>query len=110
MDDIEKTRHAIEGWQLGQTSAKHESSGRGPATISTGKGDHGGVSYGTYQLSSKVGTVQKYLSWSHYKNEFSGLMPATPVFDAKWRELAVTDSHLVKINMISSDRLITTYR
>src|SRR5262249_46471025 len=40
---------------LGSLSEKYESGGRGPGTVSTGKGDLGGVSYGTYQLSSKVG-------------------------------------------------------
>lgn len=45
----------MDGWHLGMTSARRESGGRGAETISTGKGDHGGVSYGTYQLSSKAG-------------------------------------------------------
>lgn len=91
MDDIEKAVRVIEQWHLGQTSAKHETGGRGPATISTGRGDHGGVSYGTYQLSSKMEVVQKYLSESRYKNDFAELIPTTQAFDAKWRELATTD-------------------
>ncbi|HFP9633493.1 TPA: hypothetical protein ACHOQV_005292, partial [Escherichia coli] len=44
-------------WPLGKTSERYESGGRGPGVISSGKGDHGGVSYGMYQLSSKMGTV-----------------------------------------------------
>ncbi|CEE29395.1 hypothetical protein VWQ19_11840 [Xanthomonas citri pv. citri] len=51
----------MDGWHLGMTSARHESGRRGVETISTGKGDHGGVSYGAYQLSSKSGSLREYL-------------------------------------------------
>lgn len=78
-------------WRLGQTSAAYETSGRGPGMISTGKGDNGGVSYGTYQFSSKKGSVQEFLNQSSYKDDFSGLRPVTPEFNAKWRELAKSD-------------------
>ncbi|MEO7404886.1 MAG: hypothetical protein ABIU95_14560, partial [Burkholderiales bacterium] len=48
-------------WEhLGKLSAKYESGGRASGTVSSGKGDPGGVSYGSYQLSSKVGTAQKF--------------------------------------------------
>jgi LysM repeat protein len=33
-------------WMLGQLSAKYETSGRGPGTVSSGTGDAGGASYG----------------------------------------------------------------
>lgn len=78
-------------WHLGQTSQQYESSGLGPGTISTGKNDHGGVSYGSYQLSSASGTLQEYLAQSRYGAQFAGLTPATPAFDSKWRELARMD-------------------
>jgi hypothetical protein len=71
-------------WRLGQTSAWYESRGLGPATISNGKGDHGGASYGEYQLSSKQKTVDEFLNQSPFQSDFSGLTPATPAFDAKW--------------------------
>jgi hypothetical protein len=38
----------VDGWNLGMTSSRYESGGRGAGTVSTGRGDHGGVSYGTY--------------------------------------------------------------
>ncbi|WP_458071181.1 peptidoglycan-binding domain-containing protein [Rhodanobacter sp. BL-MT-08] len=82
--------HIPEGWHLGMTSASRESRGD-PGTISTGKDDHGGVSYGTYQLSSKEGTLNEYLHQSAYKKDFDGLRPTTPAFDAKWKELASND-------------------
>jgi len=50
------------GARLGALSAEFESGGRGPGTVSSGKGDPGGVSYGIYQLSSKAGTVAGFLS------------------------------------------------
>jgi peptidoglycan hydrolase-like protein with peptidoglycan-binding domain len=83
-------------WHLGQTSIKYETGGRGAGTISTGKGDRGGVSYGSYQLSSKMGTLQEYLDQSPYKNQFKGLEPTTPAFNAKWRELARNDPEFAK--------------
>ncbi|QJD68129.1 peptidoglycan-binding protein [Xanthomonas campestris pv. badrii] len=82
----------MDGWHLGMTSARHESGRRGVETISTGKGDHGGVSYGAYQLSSKSGTLREYLNQSRYADEFAGLSPATDAFDAKWIQLARTDA------------------
>src|SRR5579859_685090 len=91
MDDVEKAKQVVDKWQLGMTSAAHETGGRGPATISMGKNDYGGVSYGTYQFSSEVGTLKEYLGQSRYKGSFAGLTPVTPAFDAKWRELATNE-------------------
>ncbi|WP_079248308.1 peptidoglycan-binding domain-containing protein [Lysobacter firmicutimachus] len=90
-DDIEKAKRAINSWHIGQTSSGYESSGKGAGTISTGVGDAGGVSYGEYQLSSKKGTVQEYLEQSRYGDQFKGLTPATPEFNAKWKQLAASD-------------------
>lgn len=83
-------------WNLGQTSTKYETGNRGAGTISTGRGDRGGVSYGSYQLSTKMGTLQEYLDQSPYEDKFRGLSPVTPEFDAKWRELARTDPGFAK--------------
>jgi len=90
-DDLDSARRTAESWHLGQTSARYESGPSGAGTISTGKGDHGGVSYGSYQLSTKMGTLKEYLDQSPYGEQFKGLTPATPAFDAKWRDLAKTD-------------------
>ena len=83
-------------WTLGQTSAQYETGGRGAATISSGKGDRGGVSYGSYQLSSKMGTLQEYLESSPYGKHFEGLAPTSREFNEKWRELARTDPGFAK--------------
>lgn len=47
---------------LGSLSAKYESGNRGAGTVSGGKGDRGGVSYGQYQLASKLGRPAEFLA------------------------------------------------
>jgi hypothetical protein len=70
-------------WEhLGALSAKYESGGR-----ASGKGDPGGVSYGSYQLSSKVGTAQKFVD-QYYADWFHGTKPGTDEFSALWKQLA----------------------
>lgn len=96
MNEIEQARQVVDSWYLGQTSSHYESSGQGAGVISTGKGDHGGVSYGTYQLSTKMGTLGEYLSQSRYGEKFLALTPDTPAFNAKWKELAGTDPGFAK--------------
>ncbi|MGN5076797.1 hypothetical protein ACTG2C_19045 [Aeromonas veronii] len=78
-------------WVLGKTSERYESGGRGPGVVSTGKGDYGGASYGCYQLSSNLGVVQRYIQSSKYKGFFEGLLPATPQFNAAWKDVAAND-------------------
>lgn len=90
-DKIQEAHRAVESWHLGRTSARYESSGLGAGVISTGKGDRGGVSYGAYQLSTRMGTLQEYLDQSRYGERFKGLTPTTPAFNAKWKELAKSD-------------------
>lgn len=79
---------------LGSLSEKYESGGRGPGTVSGGKGDYGGVSYGTYQLSTKMKTVEQFLQneGSTWQKEFAGLVPGSKEFSEKWREVAGRDS------------------
>ena len=98
---------SVPGWELGKTSEKFESGGRGPGVINdyngAAAGDLGGASYGTYQLASylpptmkdgkarpspKNSPVLQFIRNSKFKNEFDGLEPATSQFDAKWKEIA----------------------
>ncbi|CAF3399598.1 unnamed protein product, partial [Rotaria sp. Silwood2] len=67
-------------------SAKYESGGRGPGTInpykSTAKGDSGGASYGTYQISTSRGTMNNFLEFlgnhdSDMAAKFDGEKPGT---------------------------------
>lgn len=88
---IDQARQRMDSWHLGQTSARRESGGRGPGTVSAGVGDHGGISYGTYQFSSRVGSAAEYIAASKYGGHFASLEPGTPEFGAKWKEIAAAD-------------------
>lgn len=81
-----------DAWVLGKLSEQYETGGRGPGTVSTGKGDRGGVSYGSYQMTSKPagGTVKRFVSQSTFpfRKRFAGLTPGTGQFTKVWREIA----------------------
>lgn len=83
----------MSGWQLGLVAAHQEDRRLNQGTVSHGNGDHGGKSYGFYQLSSKSGTVQEYLKQSHYGASFEGLKPGTELFDDQWKKIARSDPH-----------------
>lgn len=83
------------GPELGTLSAKYESRG-GAGTVSTGKGDAGGASYGLYQMTSKSkgkvgGTVEKFVSDSKWASQFNGLTPGSKAFTAQWKAIAAKD-------------------
>ena len=74
---------------LGSLSAKYESNGN-PGTVSTGYGDAGGVSYGTYQLSSAMGAAQSFVNWLLNQGHYCGTIlskwrPGAREFSADWR-------------------------
>ncbi len=80
MDVVTQAKQAMDRWHRGQTSAHFETGGRGPGHVSTGRGDHGGVSYGSYQYATNVGGVDEYIAASRYGNRFHGLQAGTPGF------------------------------
>ncbi|MCB1214231.1 MAG: hypothetical protein KDK66_02020 [Deltaproteobacteria bacterium] len=61
---------------LGDISAKYES-GNQAHTVSSGLNDPGGVSYGKHQLSSKAGTMNKFLK-SDYGKAFEDFLEGDP--------------------------------
>ena len=79
---------------LGALSAKYETGGRGAGVVSSGQGDAGGVSYGSYQMSSKLGVADEFVSQPDFpfKNDFMNLKAGSAEFSAKWKEIA--NSHL----------------
>lgn len=79
------------GWVLGQTSKMFESGKGGAGTVSSGKGDYGGASYGTYQLAKNTGTLQEFLRGTEYGKQFEGLKPGSKEFNDKWKQVAATD-------------------
>ena len=73
---------------LGSVSKLFESAKGGAGTVANTAGDFGGASYGTYQMSSKMGQVQEFLkSNDKYGKQFEGLKAGTAEFDKKWKEL-----------------------
>ena len=96
---------SVPGWELGQTSEKYESGGKGPGTINSyaNSGDAGGASYGTYQFASylpermpsgkfrpnaKKSPLKDYLAVSKFKDSFTNLEPATVEFDNAWKQVS----------------------
>ena len=79
---------------------KYESSGD-PASISSGEGDLGGVSYGMYQFASNLGIVDAFVDWlcNYPKSDLAkygqALRNAGKVnsksFKATWKELGTVD-------------------
>ena len=109
--DVRVGTPKVDGWELGKTSAVYESGKGGAATINdyngAAAGDYGGASYGTYQFASYLPPIMKggkprqspknspvvqYIANSKFKDKFAGLEPATPAFDAKWKEIASSNS------------------
>jgi hypothetical protein len=79
--------------RLGMLSERYESGGRGPGTVSSGKGDPGGVSYGTWQLASRTGTVSAFLAaeGKPWLTEFGGAKPGSSTFGKAWKQIAARD-------------------
>ena len=81
--------------QIGSLSRKHESNGN-PGLVSSGRGDHGGRSYGAYQFSSNTGSAAEFTGWLSRTNpdmarDIAGKRPNTPAFDAGWKQTARRD-------------------
>lgn len=76
--------------ELGILSAKYETGGRGPGTVSSGVGDPGGVSYGSYQMATKTGTAKRFVTQSSFPwlQDFQNLTPGTSDFSACWKRIA----------------------
>jgi murein DD-endopeptidase MepM/ murein hydrolase activator NlpD len=79
---------------LGELSAKYETGGRGPGVVSTGSGDPGGVSYGSYQMATKMGTVARFVGQAGFQwaKDFQGLAPGTGPFTACWKRIATNET------------------
>ncbi|MEA3002181.1 MAG: hypothetical protein QOH81_969 [Sphingomonadales bacterium] len=82
--------------ELGTLAAERETSGRGPnpGLVSTGVGDRGGISYGTYQLATRTGTAREFAASPEvrrYAPELARLAPGQPQFAAEWRRIAARD-------------------
>jgi murein DD-endopeptidase MepM/ murein hydrolase activator NlpD len=79
---------------LGALSAKYETGGRGPGTVSTGAGDRGGVSYGSYQMASKLGVATRFVKQDNFPwlNDFQNLKAGTAEFTTCWKRIAKNET------------------
>lgn len=79
---------------LGALSAKYETGGRGPGTVSTGAGDPGGVSYGSYQMATKMGVPQQFVKQTGFPwlADFQNLTAGTADFTACWKRIAANET------------------
>ena len=83
--------------RLGTLSEKYEGGGAG--TVSTGEGDSGGISYGTYQLATNTGSVASFVAWLQARSDFgkgygdilANSEPGSLDFSNLWIWLADTD-------------------
>ena len=79
--------------RLGFLSEKYEVGRGGAGTVSTGIGDKGGKSYGSWQLASKVGTLSSFLN-SKEAAPFAPMLKsvklASKQFDKIWKNFAKT--------------------
>lgn len=82
------------GHILGTLSAKYETSGRGPGTVSTGRGDRGGASYGSYQLASNMDQPRLFLlaEGKLFAARFANMTQGTPAFTTAWKACASDDA------------------
>lgn len=89
-EQAERAKQRTSG--LGGLSAAYESGGRGAGTVSGGRGDPGGVSYGTYQLASRTGTLAAFLKAEGCR--WAGELAAAPgsaAFSAAWKAIAMRE-------------------
>ena len=84
---------------IASLSAKYESHGD-PGVVSSGSGDLGGASYGSYQLASNVGAVDSFLEWAkgysndalaNYARELSKFSVNSQEFKDLWRQIGNAD-------------------
>jgi LysM repeat protein len=79
--------------RLGSLSEVYESGNRGPGTVSTGRNDSGGASYGIYQLSSAKGTLANFMrnEGARWAGELRGMSPGTRQYNDQWRAIAARE-------------------
>ena len=84
---------------LASLARKYESNGN-PATVSTGSGDLGGISYGLYQLASNTGTVKEFLYFvqdypkdalANYGRVLAQFKIGSPEFNKLWKDIGNID-------------------
>lgn len=94
---------------LGSISESNESN-NGVNTISSGRGDNGGVSYGAHQLATNTGSMSKFLASDEgaaFAPAFDGMSPGTEEFNARYAEVA--DDYEVEFAQAQSNYIKRTH-
>lgn len=91
--DSKETYSSGTNGKLGSIFAKYEAGGWNPGSVSSGKGDYGGVSYGIPQFSSKTGSAASFVKWLGGQNAemgsyFNGLTPGSTEFNNAWKTVS----------------------
>lgn len=78
---------------LGSLSRRYEVGNRGPGAVSHGRGDPGGVSYGSYQLASRLGNARRFLEAEgrRWLAAFAGHAEGSEAFSVAWRAVAARE-------------------
>ena len=84
---------AADTQRLGNLSRRYEVSSGGPGTVSHGVGDNGGVSYGSYQLASRMGRPADFLAHEGkpWAARFGSARQGTPEFTRIWKQIATEE-------------------
>lgn len=101
---------AIAEGGLGAVSEQFESGGRGVGTVSTGRGDYGGVSYGKHQLATNNGSMMNFLNSPEGKpflERFGGLAPGTAQFNSVYKDVAASQG--AEFDKAQSDYITRTH-
>lgn len=93
-----------DGDELGAYVKKFESGSKGPSCVSSGTGDYGGMSFGTYQMASygknPVGTdnpIYKFWNQYGYAQKYPGVKPgASQQFKNTWLKAVQEDPNFAK--------------
>ena len=80
---------------LGKISAKYETGGKNGGLVSSGAGDHGGISYGLPQFSTTTGSAKAFvnnLKGTPYEKYFAGAgNPGSSSFGNAWKKAYADD-------------------
>jgi hypothetical protein len=71
-----------------------EVQGRGVGTVSSGRRDPGGASFGSFQLSTNSGNVEAFVKSIHavsWSADLRGLKPSDPLFKQRWQAIAARE-------------------
>ena len=103
--DIEVGRHSwdkpsrkrardLPSGSLAELRETTKAQGGGVGTVSSGRRDPGGASFGSFQLSANSGNVEAFVKSIHavsWSADLRGLKPSDPLFKQRWQAIAARE-------------------